>query len=333
VKIRGKTTTFMIADAVLKKAVNKFSGDYSSLKLLGGFNDSVYEVKVNKKRFVIKFFFPSQVNKSLIKGRLDWINYLAENGMKVAKPVFSLQDNFIEEIKENDSLYYYVIFEKLEGDFIYEKDWKKNLIEKWGRAMGKMHNLAKDYAGSDKGKIKEWKANDIFTDPPRKATNFVLKKWEEYVEKLRSFPTCKECYGIIHNDLHYKNVYFHNGKVQVFDFGDCEYSWFVHDIAISLYHAIQVISSNNQKDKLNFATKFMKNFMNGYKVENNIDSKWIKKIPFFLDYRRIYFYLHMLKYLNIAETDENIKEILEGIKYRIENGISSLQGFKVEHVI
>lgn len=323
----------MIDNAVLKEVVDKFGGNYSTLKLLGGFNDSVYEVKVNNESFIIKFFLPSQTNKSLIRGELNWINYLAENGMNVAKPVFSLQDNLIEEVKENNTLYYYVIFEKVGGDFIDEKDWEKDLIVKWGRAMGKMHNLAKSYVVSTVGKIKDWKTTDILINPPREVSDSILEKWEEYVEKLKSFPTCKECYGIIHNDLHQGNLYFDNGEIQLFDFEDCEYNWFIYDISISLYHAIQGISLNQKEDNLNFATKFMKNFMQGYRLENNIADKWIEKIPFFLEYRQIYSYLYILKHLNRYNVDERVKEILEEMKYRIENGISYLQGFDIEQFI
>ncbi len=323
----------MIDKFVLKEVVNKLDGDYSSLKLLGGFNDSVYEVKVNDKSFVIKFFLMSQTNKSLIKGELDWINYLSENGMNVAKPVFPVQDNFIKEISENAYSYYYVIFEKVEGRFIDEEGWKENLIQNWGQAMGKMHNLAKNYKPSCDGSIKKWIDNDILIDPPSLITDLVLDKWNKYVEKIKSLPISEDSYGIIHNDLHHKNIYFNNGEVILFDFGDCEYSWFSYDISISLYHAIQRIPLDQEEYRLDFANKFMKNFMIGYKQENSIDYSWLKEIEFFLDYRHIYSYLYILKHLNINDTDNRLKEFLEGMKNRIEEGIPYLKGLNLEQFI
>ena len=323
----------MIKNIVLEKVINEVNGDYSSLKLLGGFNDSVYEVKINNHSFIIKFYLASQNNKSLIIGELDWINYLSKNGINVAKPVYSLQNNLIEEIKENDSLYYYVIFEKVEGNFIDDKNWDKNLIQNWGQSMGKMHNLAKDYQVLGKGQVINWAENDILIEPPTIASDSVLEKWKYYKEKLRNLPTHKECYGIIHNDLHHKNLFFNNGEVQLFDFGDIEYSWFSYDITISLYHSIQAISFSSEKEKLNFAYKFLINFIKGYKLENRISDEWINKINFFLDYRQIYSYLYFLKHLDIDNISKGIKGTLEKMKYRIENNVSYLQNFNAEHVI
>lgn len=330
---KGEWIYIMINNIILKKATKNVNGDYSSLKLLGGFNDSVYEVKINNKSFIMKFFLASKNKKSLIKGELDWINYLWENGMNVAKPVYALGSNFINEIKDNNLLYYYVVFEKVEGNYIDDKNWEKNLIQNWGQSMGKMHNLAKGYRALYEEDIINWTENDILLQPPKIASNLVLKKWNKYLEKLSNLPTSKEYFGVIHNDLHHKNILFNNEEVQLFDFGDIEYSWFSYDIAICLYHAVQGISFCSEKEKLNFAYKVLKKFIKGYKLENTISDEWIHKINFFLDYRQIYSYLYFLKHLDIGNINEDIKEILERMKYNIENDISYIQNFNIDHVI
>ncbi len=115
----------MIKETILKKVVERICGDHSSIKLLGGFNDSVYEVVVNYKSYVLKFYLASQTNKSLLRGELDWISYLAKNEMNVAKPISSTQGNTIKEIQEDNSLYYYVLFEKYKVVLLMKNAGKK----------------------------------------------------------------------------------------------------------------------------------------------------------------------------------------------------------------
>ncbi len=201
------------------------------------------------------------------------------------------------------------------------------MIQNWGQAMGKMHRLAKDYKVPDNGEIRKWDECDIIVDLPKNTSDLILERWEKYITELKSFPTSKDCYGLTHNDLHHKNIYFNNGEVLLFDFGDCEYNWFIYDITISLYHAAQVSSLNNEEDRLNFANKFIKNFMKGYRLENRIDDEWIEKIGFFLDYRRMYSYLYILKHLGTEEINSGLKQLLDRMKHQIENDIPYIQGF------
>ncbi|KAB3529418.1 phosphotransferase enzyme family protein [Alkaliphilus serpentinus] len=321
----------MITVEVLKKVVDQYNGDDSTIKLLGGFNNSVYEFVINNQSFVIKFFCPSQRDKSYIKGELDWIIYLSEKGMKVAKPAFGIEGNYIHEIQRDKGVYYYVLFERVKGQFIDDLGWDNKLIESWGQAMGRLHTLAKNYKVSDDAKIYSWFETDIITTLP--SSDKVLIKWRQYIQRLKSLPTDKNCYGIIHNDLHHKNLYFENEEVILFDFGDCEHSWFIYDIAIALYHAIQGYPAVNEGERLEFANRFLKGFLKGYKLENTMEDHWLKELNFFLDYRQLYSYLYLLMHLDRKNIEGKLKNYLENMKYRIEKGIPYLKGFNPQAVI
>lgn len=319
----------MIDNKMLSSVVDKIGGDPSSLKLLGGFNNGVYEVKINNKDIILKFYLANQREKTLIKGELDWVNFLAQNGMNIAKPIPFDDNSYIKEISRYDHLYYYVLFEKVTGKFINEESWDERLIEIWGHSMGKMHSLAKSYVAPTEGKIINWYESDIITEPPATASETILAKWGDYIKKVKDFSTSIDSFGVIHNDLHHQNIYFNNGSVQLFDFDACEYSWFIYDISISLYHAVQVVGSDEGK-RLDFATSFLRNFMNGYVKENKVFDSWIDEIEFFLDYRRIYSYLYILKHLKGDQMNERLKEILDDMKNKIEKDIPYLKGLKTQ---
>lgn len=92
-----------------------------------------------------------------------------------------------------------------------------------------------------------------------------------YKEELGKLSKGRNCYGMIHHDLHHKNFYINNKEIVLFDFGDCECNWFVYDIAIVLYHALQVINGNDVQRE-DFALQFTKSFLKGYNTENQLDS-------------------------------------------------------------
>nr|WP_245630323.1 phosphotransferase [Amphibacillus sediminis] len=131
----------------------------------------------------------------------------------------------------------------------------------------------------------------LFTGNFKGVSNVVVQKWEEFVGELNKLPKDKNGYGLIHNDLHQGNFYVHNDEIIVFDFGDCEYNWFIYDIAIVLYHAVQSIDENENKAREKFAQLFIKAFLEGYLTENNLSSFWLAKLSFFLNYRGIYSYI------------------------------------------
>lgn len=314
---------YMIGNETLLSVVKNIGGNPSSLKLLGGFSNGVYEVNIDNIAFVIKFYLASQRERPLIKGELDWVNFLAQNGMNVAKPISFKDDYYIKGITERGLSFYYVLFEKVTGKFIDKENWDESLIEIWGQCMGRMHNLAKKYVAPVGGIILQWHENDIITDPPANVSETILVKWNDYIKKLSKLSVSIDDYGIIHNDLHHKNLYFCNGSTKLFDFGDCEYGWYTYDIAISLYHAVQAIGSDAEKRK-SFANKFLTIFFKGYNSENITFESWEKEIKFFLNYRRIYSYLYILKHLKGEQIDERLDKALDDMKYHIENDIPYL---------
>ena len=166
---------------------------------------------------------------------------------------------------------------------------------------------------------------NLFSGNFKDVSKVVLQKWEEFAGELNKLPKDKNGYGMIHNDLHQRNFYVHNNEIILFDFGDCEYNWFIYDIAIVLYHAVQTVDENDIKGREEFAHQFIKVFLEGYLTENHLDSYWISKLSFFLNYRRIYSYMYFSKFLTKQQkSDKRVKDILIGMKKKIESDVPYL---------
>lgn len=311
--------------SVLAKGAFKYNVDVSTLQLLGGFSNNVFECIRNGEKMILKFYPSSKYKKDSIYAEVDWINFLYSSGVNVTEPIYSANDKLIEVIRlENDEECYVVAFEKAKGTFINTADteiWNENFFYKLGKTLGKIHLLSKNYKLSHK-KIKkqDWNKSLLFTESLDHVSEIVVEKWEKFITDLNQLPINTDGYGMIHNDLHQNNYYIYNNEIILFDFGDCEYNWFIYDIAIVLYHSVQTIDENDREARNNFAIIFIKSFLQGYLEENKLDSYWLSKLPFFLNYRQIYSYIYFETFLN--EEQKNIEKVIQ-ILNRMKNNIEA----------
>ncbi|MFC0562161.1 phosphotransferase enzyme family protein [Halalkalibacter alkalisediminis] len=100
-------------------------------------------------------------------------------------------------------------------------------------------------------------------------------------------------YGLIHSDLHTGNFHFDGKVIKVFDFDDCGFQHFMHDIAIPLYYLPwQFPHENDEEEVLAFSKMFLSHFLKGYEKEYSIHS--LEHLPLFLKFRdcELYAVLH-----------------------------------------
>ncbi|NBJ70349.1 MULTISPECIES: phosphotransferase [Clostridia] len=311
---------------LLGKGARLFDVDGSDLKLIGGFSNNVFEVNSSKGTFIIKYYPSSMYERYSIAAELEWITYLSESGVNVTTPIASINNKLLEVIiLNNEEVCYVSAFEKAKGEFVdvsNNKVWNASFFYTWGRTLGKIHRLSKLYRPTDpKMKRKDGESGLLFINSIL-VSKLIKRKWENFIHNLKKLPKDNNGYGMIHHDLHHKNFYLYKKELVLFDFGDCEYSWFVYDIAIVLYHALQVVDNREKKD---FVYKFIRPFLKGYQTENQLQSDWLLKIPFFLNYRQIYSYMYFSTYLtNEQRKNGKTKQAIQRLKTKIENGIPVL---------
>jgi Ser/Thr protein kinase RdoA (MazF antagonist) len=160
---------------------------------------------------------------------------------------------------------------------------------RYGRLIGRIHALTRDYKPANPAwKRPEWddpEMLDILGWLPE-SESMVLDKYLNLKAHLDSLPKSKESYGLIHQDAHAGNFFLDDlGRITLFDFDDCTYSWFINDIAIVLFYI--VIGS---EDQAAFTKEFMTHFMFGYREESQLDAEWLIEIPSFLKLREIDLY-------------------------------------------
>lgn len=198
------------------------------------------------------------------------------------------------------------------------------LFYKWGKTMGKIHCLAKNYTLKEGACTrKQWNEDLNFKGEYAidEEDCVIYNIWTEIIKEMNTFPKDKDSYGLIHNDFHQYNFFIYDGDITVFDFDDCLYHWYICDVAIAIYHSLQTISVKSVQERVEFGIKFTESFLKGYLEENKIKEKWIDRIPLFLEYRRICSYNFILKLWRKNELNDCQKEYLRNMRYNIENRI------------
>lgn len=313
-------------DSTVEYAARCYGTTKSELKpLSGGHYSAVYEFSVEDRTCVLRIA-PVEINVDVTKGMIEWVDFLSQHGAPVSKPVLSVNDRIVEFIEEEKSCHFIVAFEKAKGilaETLSKDRWNDRLCQSVGRAVGKMHGLAKGYAPSAYSfKRPDWDTigNCYNAENLDSSQAIIREKNERILNYLGTLPKDKDCYGLIHCDLHFANLYVDAGDnmVTIFDFDDCSYGWYAMDIAMALFD-IAVLYDGPDKEE--FATRFMKNYLKGYLSENCIDTFWIKQLPYFLKLLEIGVYSQLYKDYDLNDPDSWCGRFMADRKHRIENDI------------
>jgi amicoumacin kinase len=311
---------------VLGEASRRFNFEPSTLKCLKMSLNPVYEYQANGEDSILRILMRPLDWIPLVKGEIDWINYLGDNGISVCRAKPSSNGKYVEVITTSNTSFLLCSFVKARGhkvDRNNHNEWNNSLFQEWGATLGKMHRLTKNYKVSDPSfKRKEWNYGPIF-DPEfclGADKERILKIWRALIDELNLLPKNKDCYGLVHNDLHFHNFNYENSAINVFDFADCGFNWFACDIADSLYHAITLETIPYPRELRNiFADVFIRNFFIGYCRENKLDDYWIKLLPTFLKYIEIYIYLKFCdENRDLREVHPEMRKILKSMEKHIE---------------
>lgn len=311
---------------IVKEACRRFKGTESSLRLLGGFYENVFEYERDGEACVLKLIPIAGKDRDLVYSEYQWVSYLRQQGINIPRQVLSTRGQTVEVIQRLPVPCCVISFKKASGKFVDEQnpaEWNAFLFRRWGQVMGKMHALSGQFHQRENVPLfEEWNEGEIFHRDLSFAEGAILDRWSTFVEKIETFPKNRRSYGLIHNDLHQRNFLLQgNGDFVLFDFDDVKYHWFTYDIAIALYHALTAVSSGKKE---NFKEQFLEAFMSGYLLEHQLEDGWKEQVNFFLEYRFIFSYLYLMTYLK-DQASESLKKALQEMRMKLERGKSVLE--------
>lgn len=311
---------------ILQQATDFFSAKTTDLKLLGDFENFVYEAQGQDSPFILRITHSTHRSENLVKAELEWVYFLADKGVNVARPILSKNGQLVETIEVEGSYFMVTGFEKAAGNLITTDHFNDTeLIKAWGQTIGKMHAATQDFTPSAPHLCR----NHWYDEPyahidkiiPAHET-LVLKNAADIIQKVRELPTPANAYGLIHADMHHGNFFttadYH---LTVFDFDDCTYKWLIADIAIAIYYSAKKTPKESRQE---YARFFMRHFMEGYQRAYALHANWLETLPLFFKLRDVTLYTALSYKWDSANLTPIQQNILQQFKYRIEQKIAVL---------
>ncbi|MFC5650181.1 phosphotransferase enzyme family protein [Paenibacillus solisilvae] len=320
-----KEVEAVFGEPVLEEGARRFGLVIGSCKKLGDFENYVFEMERGGEPCILRLTHSSHRSEAEVAAELDWINFLASEGLTIPKSFLSVHNKMTERIETGDSYFTVCLFQKAEGhlpDFQNPIDWNMDLILRWGAITGQMHEATRRYTVPDHTAARaDWDDDELLQAAEQfviPGDEFVLERLGEILEHLRALPRDPDSYGLIHTDIHPRNFFVNDDRITVFDFDDCSYNWFVHDLAIPLYYSISWgVPQSYTGDRQAYASDFVKAFWSGYRDAYSLPNEWLKEIPQFLKLRDITLYLVIHKKEDPAHMEPRLQKWLADIKDRI----------------
>ncbi len=309
-------------DTILQQVMQAYNIAENEITLLDGFESFIYEFHRPGQDCILRIGHSLRRSENLIRGEVDWINYLHRGGASVSRAILAEHGNLVVPVDDGEGAKFLATaFTKAKGKPPGKDDLDPGFYRRYGRLLGKMHALAKSYQPAEKAwKRFEWDGQELseIQALPAEGESLVIDQYTELREHLAALPRSRESYGLIHQDAHLGNLFVdQQGDITLFDFDDCAYSWFMNDIAIVLFYIVL-----GREDQAAFTRDFLTHFLGGYRLENEFDHQWLQEIPYFLKLREIDLYAVIHRSFDVDNIDHPwVAMFMENRKQRIENEV------------
>lgn len=312
-----------------KKPDNVFLKEYGikndDVKFVGGFVNDVYNIKINEEEFILRIGDKKIKTIKDLKGEIDWLNYLKNNNISVC----GVQKNKLGKYYSENDTHIAIVIEKAKGEFVNKnsKLWNDKLFYIWGKNIGKMNNLAKNYTPDNNIRRYDWQEDSFFTPEMINEKEFEHIFYEK-INTINSMEKTTETYGLTHGDLHHANFTYDGEKMYMFDFDDCSYNYFLHDVAMPIFYASSPYITKDEDEKLKLCEEFFIPFMKGYYEENDIDESHLENIEEIFKFREMLLIIALNKQLDLNDPkNEKYKKYEDQLKNSIKNNSPYIKDF------
>lgn len=283
-------------------------------------------------KYILRFTPSTHRTGEDLTAEIEWIRFLSENGLSVSTSVTSINGKDFEQIQGNPIDFYVTSFRYAPGRKIGYPECLSNssLYEQCGRITGRLHALSKRY--QPRVNRHTWESNEYLLQ----ASSYIpaehqpiLLALDDLKGHLASLRDTADNFGLIHGDINVGNFKVdESGEITLFDFDECQYSWYTEDIAIQLYYLLYVFGEDSKCERKIQYELFIKHFELGYTEDGRqMPDGWEDQLGLFLRLREIIVVVGMYRSWDLSETDEWTRNFLKDSRMRIINGVSLIDEF------
>ena len=321
---------------VLDTASQFFNIQKDDLQLVPGYEgcaNLVYEYTRDERPCILRISFRPDRTAVQIEAELHFVNYLAENGVRVSQPIPSQNGKLMETITVQEMPLHIVSFIKGKGMRVPDNGYRyredapiEEYFQNWGQVLGQMHALAKEYQPINaRAKRPFWP--NLYLERLLIGTGLSEKlpmvhdRIQSLLAEIQSLPKGQDSFGLIHGDFNDGNftVDYTNGDITVFDFDDCCYFWFIYELASAWEGGVGRTMFQELPQRQAFMDHYMEQIMEGYNRKNSLSSEWLARLPLFLRLIQVEEFLHYVQYVD--DPDEKLQAHLNYLIKCIEDDI------------
>lgn len=324
----------MFLDGHAAEGAAWFGVNPKELTFIGGFQNFIYSYTKGKSKYILRFTPSTLRTYKRLAAEIEWIRYLSANGLSVSEPVSSVASKDIERVHGNTMDFYVTSFRHAVGRKIGYPECLGNamLYEQCGRITGRLHELSKRYKPTLKRHT--WKSNEYLLQARNVLPSEhqpVLLALDELKAQLAVLPVAEDHFGLIHGDINVGNFMVDEaGEITLFDFDECQYSWYVEDIAVQLYYLLYVFGEDSKSERKSQFELFIKHFVQGYTEDGRkMPDGWKDHLPLFLRLREVIVFVGMHRSWDLSEPDVWTRDFLRDSRMRITKGMSLIDEFKL----
>lgn len=251
---------------------------------------------------------------------VTYTNFLYQNGLGVPPIIPSLQGNFVEKFPLDKEIFA-VLYKAAPGIHLLRCDWNSNIFKKLGKQIGKLHRISRSFEQTNPVKhINDWYENEEynFLKYISKEETTIREIASDVLTSIKELQKSTSNYGLIHGDLWLENILVeNNSNITMIDFQDCEKHFYIFDLAVPIYSAIEYSFAGNG-NIVNYEHSITKALVEGYKEENELPKEMIDKFPLFIKLKEIFEYSLMHMYWGKEELTEEQIRIINLYRMKIE---------------
>ncbi len=309
-----------IISKIIKNSKEMFGDSPCIERINVGFTNTIYNVNDS---FIVKICTDIDNEKRFMK-EIEFYKANSENNL-IPKLFYS--DTNKEEIP-----YFYEILERAKGVTLYNvwhtftEEQREDIVMQLCSAMKQMHsNIGEKYDWTQYNKnifnslYEEAKSKNLFNEEETEIMNKAYSLFDKYLESYE--------FVLIHNDLHFDNILYDNGKIKIIDFERSMYAPKDFELHILYYMTRQPWKHASEECEKYTKVEDYKNIMSyigKYYPEIISTPNLYKRLAI---YDLIYELSHFVKYPNhYDELKEAVMDASKRIVKAINNNIYIMNG-------
>ncbi|EJR54755.1 hypothetical protein IIM_01695 [Bacillus cereus VD107] len=255
---------------------------------------------------------------------VKYTDFLYKEGLGVPPIIPSLTGNLVEKITLNRELFT-VLYKAAPGIHLPKSEWNSNVFKKLGQQIGKLHRISKNFESIEPViHINDWYENEEYNFlhyiPIEETT--IRKIASDVITSIQELSKSPSNYGLIHGDLWLENILVENDlNLTMLDFQDCEKHFYIFDLAVPIYSAIEYSFVGNG-NIVDYENSIIKAIVEGYKEEHDLPKEMLDQLPLFIKLKEIFEYSLMHMYWDKEELTEEQVRIMNLYRMKIENNHS-----------